>query len=285
MYPRQAVDSIQFPKAIRTHLEQHYRFSAFDDHRERQQIGFPKPGWIDTCGETICAVHLGPWRSERTDSLAPPIYTVMNTFICTKCDISKNKDQFPIRKYRGNLRFRRTCRSCETQSRFVRATSDSMNGQKRKQRETRYIEQRRLYSQTRRTNPRLRANNIRTDSLKSDKRRGFDNDLTIDFINSLIANPCSYCGDDELMRTLDRIDNNIGHIQTNVVCACIRCNYMKRDMPHEAWIALVSAVRAARIAGLFKDWTGQARRKCQRSAEDSNPRPYGPIRFPSELHP
>jgi hypothetical protein len=56
--------------------------------------------------------------------------------------------------------------------------------------------------------------------------------------------------------TLDRIDNFIGHVKTNVQPACIRCNYLRRDMPYEAWLIVAEGVRQARKAGAFADWVG-----------------------------
>lgn len=54
--------------------------------------------------------------------------------------------------------------------------------------------------------------------------------------------------------TLDRIDNTIGHVQTNVVAACVRCNYMRRDMPYAAWTRLVPLIKQLREEGLFGAW-------------------------------
>lgn len=92
------------------------------------------------------------------------------------------------------------------------------------------------------------------DTKKQDKLKGRGNDLDRTFIREIISKPCTYCGESKLRRTLDRIDNSIGHIRTNVVSACIRCNYIRRDMPYEAWLVVAPAMCAANKAGLFKDW-------------------------------
>jgi hypothetical protein len=57
--------------------------------------------------------------------------------------------------------------------------------------------------------------------------------------------------------TLDRIDNTIGHVKTNVKPACIRCNLLRRNMPYAAWLMLVPAVKKARKFGLFDGWLFQ----------------------------
>lgn len=97
------------------------------------------------------------------------------------------------------------------------------------------------------------------DSRKSDRKHGRDNDLTKAFIAEQIAKGCSYCGEKELRMTLDRVDNERGHTTDNVVPACIRCNYIRRNMPHEAWLCLRTGLRRARREGLFGDWTGKIR--------------------------
>ena len=97
---------------------------------------------------------------------------------------------------------------------------------------------------------------ICTDSRKADRKKGLINDMTVDFVRGLIGDGCSYCGESELRMTLDRIDNAVGHVTTNVVPACIRCNYMRRDMPHSAWLVLCPSVREARESGAFGNWTG-----------------------------
>jgi hypothetical protein len=100
---------------------------------------------------------------------------------------------------------------------------------------------------------------ILTDSKRSDRKRGYKNDLDKTFIESLIGMGCSYCGDDKIRITLDRIDNSKGHTKDNVVPACIRCNYVRRHMPYAAWLILAPAMRRARKLGQFGDWIGRAR--------------------------
>lgn len=113
---------------------------------------------------------------------------------------------------------------------------------------------------------RMRRSNIDVDrwifedSLKEDKRCGRDFDLTRDWIKETIADGCKYCGCKELRMTLDRIDNLIGHTKANVVPACIRCNYIRRNIPHEAWLEMVAGVKKAYELGLFGSWTGRLRR-------------------------
>jgi hypothetical protein len=100
---------------------------------------------------------------------------------------------------------------------------------------------------------------ILREARRSDTLRGHACDLTKQEIEQLIARGCDYCGEKNLRMTLDRIDNSKGHARDNVVPACIRCNYARRNMPYEAWLCLVGGMRQAREQGLFKEWTGRTR--------------------------
>jgi hypothetical protein len=107
------------------------------------------------------------------------------------------------------------------------------------------------------------ARAILADTRRADNRRGRANDLDLAFIDENIKLPCSYCGDAEIRRSLDRIDNSLGHLRENVVVACERCNYLRRDMPYPAWLVVAKAMRQARLKGLFGGWTGGIHRRLQ----------------------
>lgn len=93
------------------------------------------------------------------------------------------------------------------------------------------------------------------DCRKSDKKNSrVGNDLNREFIRSLTANGCTYCGCKEGRMTLDRVDNEKAHMRNNVVAACLRCNYMRGSMPFEAWMHIVPSVRSAFDLGLFGAW-------------------------------
>ena len=119
----------------------------------------------------------------------------------------------------------------------------------------------------RRVTPKFRSMFILKDSKQSDRRAGRSNDLTREFVEGLIFNGCQYCGETELKMTLDRKDNSIGHLKTNVVPCCIRCNYVRRDMPYEAWLVLVPSLRIAREHGLFGTWSCEVHKSKRESAD------------------
>jgi hypothetical protein len=108
-----------------------------------------------------------------------------------------------------------------------------------------------------RQDPIKRANVIAIDSKSSDKKHNREYNLTLDKIKELISRPCSYCEETELQMTLDRIDNKIGHIESNVIPACIRCNLIRKAMPYEAWILLVPGLKEAKKNGAFGEWIGR----------------------------
>lgn len=88
---------------------------------------------------------------------------------------------------------------------------------------------------------------ILEDSRRDDRRhRGVENDLDIQFIRDAIKSGCSYCGERQLRMTLDRVDNALPHTKANVVPACIRCSYTRRNMPHAAWLVIAPKMREAR---------------------------------------
>jgi hypothetical protein len=106
-------------------------------------------------------------------------------------------------------------------------------------------EKRHRWAKRRRQDPKFLPSIIWRDSRSSDKKLLRENDLDKDFIKDKISNGCFYCGETKIRMTLDRIDNSLGHLKTNVNPACMRCNYLRRDMPYDAWLFLVEGIRKA----------------------------------------
>lgn len=110
-----------------------------------------------------------------------------------------------------------------------------------------------------RQQPEHRARFVYKDLKQYDRKHGLAFALTIAWIASNIQR-CSYCDEEQLRISLDRIDNALGHTQDNVVASCARCNFLRRDMPYQAWIAIAPSVKVARLAGLFGSWVGGPQR-------------------------
>jgi len=100
---------------------------------------------------------------------------------------------------------------------------------------------------------------ILEDARRWDKKHGFVCNLSRKEITELVTQPCTYCTETTIRMTLDRKDNTQGHVRDNVVPACIRCNYVRRNMPYEAWLLVAVGMRSAVEAKLFGAWTGRAR--------------------------
>lgn len=102
----------------------------------------------------------------------------------------------------------------------------------------------------RKSRPQIIVENCRA----SDKPKRLICDVDVSFVAGLIQNGCFYCGDTENLMTLDRIDNEKGHMKTNVNPACFRCNNIRNNMPYEAWMSIVPSVRFTHESGLFGNW-------------------------------
>ncbi len=116
-------------------------------------------------------------------------------------------------------------------------------------------------NKTKRQDPSKRAETILRDCAAIDRKRGHDNDLDLEAVQTLLEQPCVYCGETDLMLTLDRMNNTLGHTVNNVNTCCVRCNIVKSNMPYEAWLVVARGMREARLLGLFGPWTGPTGRR------------------------
>lgn len=98
---------------------------------------------------------------------------------------------------------------------------------------------------------------VKNNAKVSDRKKGREFNLDLAFVKKTIDHPCSYCGRDNVPIGLDRINNSVGHVRSNVVPACRRCNLIRNSMPYEAWLVVAEAVKKASEAQLFGDWEGQ----------------------------
>lgn len=80
--------------------------------------------------------------------------------------------------------------------------------------------------------------------------RGFEFSLSDELAKQLFLQDCAYCGappaklfevkgcrGTALYNGIDRRDSCLGYIESNVVACCATCNYMKRSMTVEEFIA------------------------------------------------
>lgn len=62
------------------------------------------------------------------------------------------------------------------------------------------------------------------------KRRGIEFSITPELFKSKWGKPCFYCGGDISLIGLDRVNNDLGYVDGNVVSCCRACNAMKSAM-------------------------------------------------------
>lgn len=76
-----------------------------------------------------------------------------------------------------------------------------------------------------------------------DKKRNLECDIDLQWLREFTAEGCHYCGDINRVG-LDRIDNFIGHIKTNVVACCYSCNCARNNnFSYEEMLILGEAIR------------------------------------------
>lgn len=88
------------------------------------------------------------------------------------------------------------------------------------------------------------------------KRRNILFEISIEKFEEMLKLPCYYCNNDMNFKSttgsnLDRIDNNIGYIESNIISCCWNCNKIKGNVLtfEEAKIAInaVIAYRKSKI--------------------------------------
>ena len=90
---------------------------------------------------------------------------------------------------------------------------------------------------------------------KDAKKRGYEFNISIDFFKVITQQDCEYCGispNNTCLGTgsfgeyryngIDRVDNEIGYLESNVVPCCKDCNIAKRAMTKEQFINWVCRV-------------------------------------------
>ena len=87
-----------------------------------------------------------------------------------------------------------------------------------------------------------------------DKRGGFVGTLSRQRAIEIMQLPCHWCGEDKQQIGLDRIRNDAGHTEDNVVPCCEKCNQIRGDIPFAAMELLKDGLVAIREAGLLDDW-------------------------------
>lgn len=90
-----------------------------------------------------------------------------------------------------------------------------------------------------------RAPSLLSAYIRYDRAHQLENDLTVEYINELItSNSCVYCAC-LVQLGLDRIDNSKGHLKSNVLVACARCNRFRANyLTVEEMIKVVKLIKS-----------------------------------------
>jgi hypothetical protein len=171
------------------------------------------------------------------------------TYIVRRCNSCGKRRRHTVRTVQGKRYPRTNCTKCENRKRVenrkLRGSSDAdrraYRTRDRKMREWR-------------ASPANVAFVILKDTKQSARRKGLKHRLTLQLIEDLVGSGCAYCGNKTIRMSIDRIDNSKGYLPSNVQAACVRCNYMRRDMPYKAWMHIVPRIRGAQRKGLFGEW-------------------------------
>jgi len=186
------------------------------------------------------------WKVQKPIMEYSKMHRKPKTKRCSQCKEEKPLNFFGRYYARGKYFLKSWCKRCKRRINRERGWDHWYI-----LRESEYRKRRR-----RQTSPRIRAHIILMDSRQSDRRHKRKNDMTCDFITSLIMKGCLYCecSPSESKMTLDRIDNTKGHCVKNVVSACLECNLTRGSMPYSAWKVIVPAMKRARNLGLLRGW-------------------------------
>jgi hypothetical protein len=79
-------------------------------------------------------------------------------------------------------------------------------------------------------------------TLKNSYKKIDECDFTTEELMQLLEQPCVHCGTTDLLRGLDRIDNNRGHTKDNVAPSCAPCNFARGNRFSFDEMQLIGAV-------------------------------------------
>lgn len=73
-------------------------------------------------------------------------------------------------------------------------------------------------------------------------RRGYEFCLSFKQFKEIVLQPCIYCGETENRRGIDRVDNAIGYTKENSASCCKICNYMKKTLSVQDFLAHIKKI-------------------------------------------
>jgi hypothetical protein len=141
--------------------------------------------------------------------------------ICTGCHENLPEGQFGwLFKKNGKHIQKSKCKEC------LKKNTEYWRDNHR----TRYMEYRKKYFQE--NKERLRLNRYKQDA----KYRGYAVTLTDEQILTMLRDSCYYCGWNDDINGIDRIDNVLGYSPDNTVPCCSTCNMAKKKMTKQEFL-------------------------------------------------
>lgn len=183
------------------------------------------------------------------------------TKVCSKCSVEKPLSDYYSRSSNGRKYPESRCKKCS-----IARTMERLKDPEYKARHVEYTKTAKDRFHAREKLDRKSgdadriAPHMHKDIKNSDRKKGREFDLTVDFIAESLKKPCSYCGEENVKMSLDRIDNSLGHLRENVLPSCLTCNITRNDMPFDAWLVVATGMKSAREQGLLKGWSRSGRR-------------------------
>ncbi|AQY55293.1 endonuclease VII [Escherichia phage vB_EcoS_ESCO41] len=153
--------------------------------------------------------------------------------VCKKCGVEKPFELFCKHKQCKNG-ITHECKECSEARRVPLDPKEKADYDKRR------------YERSRDSHLKMMSENNELYKMRhyiaSDKKKGFVSDINIEYCIIKMNEPCHYCGHiDTPANGLDRIDNSIGHVKSNLVPCCRLCNMTRGDRwSHEDFIKYIS---------------------------------------------
>lgn len=171
--------------------------------------------------------------------------------ICVKCKVSKPiTNEFFYRDKNRPEGFMYRCITCDKKRKDNRIYSERATRMTEAQKIAK-MENSKRYSKTEKGRAIHKINSY----LKYDKKKGFECDLTQEFIIDVLFNKsCVYCG--YSATGIDRLDNLKGHTMCNSVPCCKECNIARGDnFTHEEMFHIgktIKLIKDNRLLNKFK---------------------------------
>ena len=96
--------------------------------------------------------------------------------------------------------------------------------------------------------------------VSEDKRKNREHDLDLEKARAIMTQPCHYCGVPK-SGGIDRIDSSLGHLISNSVPCCEKCNFILGDLPYVAKKELKAGLESVYLLGLLDNWDIPTKRR------------------------